>query len=109
MTDSRKLASQLPLAVWDDTSDVFKVRVIRLLAESALDHLSQEPAPCSPDECASCWALRELLNTGHLDALLHHTPAGIEWWDHQTKVVDRDWLARHWAAPETTHTPQEPQ
>lgn len=76
------------------------------LAEAALDHIwyagqADGWEGCCPLCCASCAALKRLLDDGQLDALLAHAPAAVcsAWWhvDHLgVGGVDREWLANAW-------------
>lgn len=56
---------------------------------------------CCPVCCGPCWALRQMLDTGQLDALfrayIEETGAGDSTWDEAVGRIDRVWLERAWS------------
>lgn len=68
-----------------------------LLVRHALDMLYMGDE-CCPECCGACHALRSLVESNRIDAILINDPnvENCVWWDDEAKQVRRDFLTEKW-------------
>lgn len=69
-----------------------------LMVQACMDHLgdADQAEGCCPRCCASCAAIRGLLDAGILDGAGRSAGLGSAWWDPIFRQVDRSWLGSAW-------------
>ena len=95
MTDTDRPAPRDEPANWPLTMSALE-RHFATFVISAINAVWTEP--CCADCCAPCHSLRELAQSGDLDAVVMTAPEhlwrGSEWW--VDGKVDREWLFSRW-------------